>query len=189
MAGGQDSRLQGGQGGDRSLRRSPIPGAIARRAEHPRPAGQDADQRVQVHGHHWVAGDHDPVAAPVQAEMPRSVTRSVNRFLLQFWKATSRIWRGERPCRVLRSPLTGLAARGKIIGSGMLIKKHANGESQPFTLSRGRHDEPSDQIRCDVRITADWHIAAVGGLCRRAERARRHRSGSCWASGWGCGRD
>src|SRR5512133_1036163 len=54
------------------------------------------------------------------------------------------------------------------------------GVSQWFKLSRGRQDESSDRIRCDVRITPDWHIAAVGRLCRRAERARRHRSGSCW---------
>jgi hypothetical protein len=38
----------------------------------------------------------------------------------------------------------------------------------------GRHDKPADQIRCDAGIAADRHIAAVSGVCRGAERARRH---------------
>jgi len=78
MTCGQDLWLQGGQSRDGPLCRGPVPGAAARRAEHPLSAGYDAEQRVQVHGHDCIAGDQHPVLAPVQVDVAGGVTWAVD---------------------------------------------------------------------------------------------------------------
>ncbi len=42
------------------------------------PAGEDADERVEVHGHHRVSGDQYSVSAPIQADVAGSVPGAVN---------------------------------------------------------------------------------------------------------------
>ena len=51
----------------------PVPCRVARWTEHSLPAPHHANQRVQIHGQHRVAGDEDAVTA-IQADMTRGVT-------------------------------------------------------------------------------------------------------------------
>jgi hypothetical protein len=70
----------------------PSPTFCSAGGERSRPLKQHAEQRVQVNGYHRIAGDQHSVATPVQAEVSRRVTGSMDDSPIgQLWYANLRI--------------------------------------------------------------------------------------------------